>query len=296
MASNFSRIIPVALAGLFLFSSTAAAEIKTFHAESSYFAVDSEPIQKAQESAFQNTLREISETANAYLKSDSYVKNSRLKQDDVEIFTAAVLKISSKNFSKNFTPDGKLEIIATVDAEMDTDSVVEILTELRAARNASKNFDAVLEDYTRRKNQFDTIYGDYINAFQKRVMQKIRDGCKLQNDGQLEEALKLYNEALEKLIARNAELSLVYVKRGQIYILQGKNELAAADFEKAVSLNNDSVGIHYARAALFDWNGQNSQAVGEYRAFVKDADIVYYDVEIYNALGRIVELESDGAD
>ena len=287
---SFKSILVVGMI-LVLFSPYAFAEVRTFHGESEYIMNDSEPIKKAQEIAFYQTIREIAEQAGVYIESSSKISNGKLKSDEIAATTTAVLKIKIKKYGKEYTQDGKLKILASVDAEMDTDNVEELLKELIEARKSSKNYEEVLKDYTKRKNQFDTVYGDYLNSFQKRIMQKIRDGCKLQNEDKLDEALKLYNEAIVETSKENAELSLVYVKRGHIYNLQRQSNLALSDFEKAIALNNDLVGIHYAKALLLESRDNKSEAVKEYRAFLKDADIVYYDTEITDSLNRIVELE-----
>ena len=133
-----------------------------------------------------------------------------------------------------------------------------------------------------------------MSSSQKRIMRTIRDGCKLQLDGKLDEALKLYDAAIAEAAANDAEISVAYIKRGHVYNLQGKGNLAKADFEKALALNNDAVGVHYAKAVLLDISGNKIQAAQEYRAFVKGAGIVYYDMEITDALNRIVELEEAG--
>ena len=122
-------------------------------------------------------------------------------------------------------------------------------------------------------------------------MRTIRDGCKLQLDGKLDEALKLYDAAIVEATANDAEISLAYIKRGNVYRMQHKNDLATADFEKALALNNDATGIHFVKAVIAEVGGDKVQAAQEYRAFVKDADIIYYDTEIIFALNRIVTLE-----
>ncbi len=279
------------LAVLIVGEQNCAAEVKTFHAESSYLMDKSEPIKIAQETVFNDAIRKISESANVFIESLSLSRDSELELDRVESFTAAVLRIKSKSFVKELTSDGGLKITVKVDAELDTDDAAEILNELREAKNSSRNYEEVLKDYTERKKNFDTVYGEYLGSYQKRIMRTIRDGCKFQSDDKLDEALKLYDAAIEESIANDAELSLAYIKRGHVYNLQGKKNLAAADFEKALALNNDAVGIHFIKAVMLDEKKNNLQAAQEYRAFVKDADIVYYDTEIISALDRIVELE-----
>ena len=110
-------------------------------------------------------------------------------------------------------------------------------------------------------------------------------------DGKLDEALKFYDEAIAEAADNNAELSLAYIKRGLVYGSQNKPELLIADFEKALALDNDEVGLHFVKAFALEVDGDKAQAAQEYRAFVKDADIVYYDAEIMVALERIVKLE-----
>ena len=268
-----------------------SAEVKTFHAESSYLMDKSEPIKIAQETAFNEAVRKISEEANVAINSLSVSRDSELELDRVESFTAAVLRVKAKNFGKEFTADGGLKITVAVDAELDTDNAAELLNELRAAKKSAKGYEKVLKDYTERKKNFDTIYGEYLSSYQKRIMRTIRDGCKLEMEGKLDEALKLYDVAIAESVANDAELSLAYIKRGFVYAMQNKSELMVADFEKALSLNNDAIGIHYVKAVMAQARGEKAKAAQEYRTFVKDADIVYYDVEIISTLNKIVELE-----
>lgn len=268
-----------------------AAEVKNFSAESSYVMDKGEPIKIAQETVFNDAIRKISESANVFIDSLSLSRDSEIELARVESFTAAVLRIKSKSFVKELTSDGGLKITVKVDAELDTDDAAEILNELREAKNSSRNYEEVLKDYTERKKNFDTVYGEYLGSYQKRIMRKIRDGCKLQRDGKLDEALKLYDAAIAESVANDAELSLAYIKRGVVYIMQNQVELAIKDFERALELDNDAVGIHLLKAFVGEGDGDKAQAAQEYRAFVKDADIVYYDMEIISALDRIVELE-----
>ncbi len=273
------------------FGGQCSAEIKTFHAESSYVMERSEPIKDAQDFVFKEAIRTISEKAGLVIKSLSIIRDNELELDRLETLTAAVLRVKSKTFGKEFDADGSLTITVAVDAEIDTDDAAEILNELRKAHNSSQNYEEVFKDYTERKKNFDTVYSEYLGSYQKRIMRKIRDAAKLQNDGKLDEALKLYDEAIAESVSEGAELTVAYVKRGHVYNLQSKANLATADFEKAIALNNDAVGVHYAKAILLDGRGDKVQVVQEYRAFVKDADIAYYDMEITDAVNRIVELE-----
>lgn len=277
-----------ALAALNLGGQVCSAEIKTFHAESSYRMDKGEPIKIAQETAFNEAIRKISEEASVAINRLSVSRDSELEFDRIENFTAAILRVKSKTFGKEFTDDGGLKITVTVDAEIDTDNAAELLNELREARNSAKNYEEVLKNYTERKNNFNTVYGEYLGSYQKRIMRKIRDGCKLEMEGKLDEALNLYDAAIAESVANDAELSLAYVKRGFVYAMQNKAELAAVGFEKALSLNNDAIGVHYVKAVMAETSGNKIQAAQEYRAFVKDADIVYYDVEIISAPDRIV--------
>lgn len=280
-----------ALAALNFGGQTASAEVKNFHAESFYQMNRGEPIKDAQDKVFKDAIRMISEEAGVVVESLSKSKNSQLEVDRMESFTATVLRVKSKTFGKELTSDGGLTITVAVDAELDTDNAVELLNELREARNSSKNYEEVLKDYTERKKNFDTVYGEYLGSYKKRIMRTIREGCKLEMDGKFDEALKLYDAAISESVANDVEISLAYIKRGNVYRTQGKNNLAAADFEKALALNNDATGVHFVKAIMAEADGNESLAAQEYHTFVKDADIVYYDVEIIAALDRIVALE-----
>lgn len=236
-------------------------------------------------------MKKISAEAVSFVETSNVSKDNELEVNRVETFTAAVLRIKSKTFGKKFTNEGSLEISAVVEAEVDTANIDKLFSELSAAHNSNRSYEKVLEDYTKQQKQFDTVYGEYLGSYQKRIMRTIRDGCKLQLDGKFDEALKLYDAAIIEATANDAELSLAYIKRGNVYKTQGKNNLAAADFQKALALNNDAVGVHFVKAVMAEASGDKVQAAQEYRAFVKDADIVYYDAEIIFALDRIVALE-----
>lgn len=270
-----------------------SAEVKTFHAESSYLMSRSEPIKIAQETVLNDAVKKISEEAGVIVESLSKSKDAALEIDRVETFTAAVLRIKSKTFGKKFTAEGGLTITVKVDAELDTDNAAEILNELRQAKASNKNYETVLKEYTERKNNFDTVYGEYLGSYKKRIMRKIREGCKLEMAEKFDDALKSFDEAIDESIANNAELSLAYIKRAFVNLALKNVDAAAKDFKRAIELDNDPVGIHLVKAILLEPHDK-VQAAQEYRAFVKDADIIYYDVEIIVALERIVNLEEAG--
>lgn len=276
---------------LLIFGGQCSAEVRTFHAESSYLMDKSEPIKIAQEIVFNDAVRKISEEAGVEVAGLSESADSALELDSVETFTAAVLRIKSKTFGKQFNADGGLTITVAVDAELDTDDAAELLNELRQAKASDKNYDAVLKEYTERKNNFDTVYGEYLGSYQKRIMRTIRQGCKLENDGKFDDALKSFDAAIAESIANNAELSLAYIKRGFVNFELNNIDAAAKDFKRALELDNDATGLHLVKAIVLESQGDKVQAAQEYRAFVKDADIIYYDVEIIFALDKIVTLE-----
>ena len=279
------------LAILIVGEQNCAAEVKSFHAESSYIMDRGEPIKDAQDAVFNDAIQKISESANVFIDSSSLSRDSELEHARIESFTAAVLRIKSKSFLKELTDDGGLKITVKVDAELDTAAAEEILNELREAKNSSRNYEEVLKDYTERKKNFDTVYGEYLGSYQKRIMRKILEGCKLQSDGKLDEALKLYDAAIEEATANGAEFSIAYAKRAFIYRSQGKEDLAMADIKKAINANNDDAFFHLIQGIVSEIEGDKTQAVQEYRAFVQDANIVFYDTEIIEILDRIVELE-----
>ena len=268
-----------------------SAEVKTFHAESSYLMDRGEPIRDAQDIVFSEAVKKISAEASSFVESSNVSKDNELEVSRVETFTAAVLRIKSKTFDKELMSNGGLKIIVSVDAELDTDNAAELLNELREAKKSAKGYEEVLKDYIARKKNFDTIYGEYLGSYQKRIMRTIRDGCKQELNGKFDEALKFYDAAIAEATANDAELSLVYIKRGFVYAMQKKAEPFVEDFKRALALNNDAVGVHFVKAVMAESLGDKAQAAQEYRAFVKDADIIYYDVEIIAALDRIVELE-----
>ena len=268
------------------------AEIKNFQYKSEYIMKDSEPIKRAQEIAFNMALRNISEQAGIYIDSSSNSEFGKLTKDEIESITAAIVKVKSKKYSKEITSDGKLKIFADVIAEVDIDKAEQLLNDLAKAHKSSKSYEQVLKEFNDNRGQYSELYNRYIVFVKKAAMRKVREGCHLMNEGKIDEAIECFNDA----ILKNSDIGRAYIKRGHIYILQGKFDLAQSDFEKALQLNNDDMGIHYVKAVMAERQKNKLQAINEYREFIKLADIVYYDVEITEALDKIIELDPDGVD
>ena len=163
-------------AALTVCDNMASAEITSFHKETVYHMDRGEPIIEAQEKAFKDAIRLISEDAGKIIESLSQVKDGQMATDRLEVFTAAVLHVKAKHFDKTIESNGELSITASVDAELDTDDAAELLNEIREARNSDKNYEAVLKAYTERKNFFDTVYGEYLDSYKKRILKIIQAG------------------------------------------------------------------------------------------------------------------------
>ena len=291
MMMKFTKILLVITTLIMLNTSSAAAAVEVLHGNASRIMSGAEVINSVKEKIYNEAMRQISEKAGVYITSNSQTLNGKLTDDEIETITAAIINVTSTQYSKQFT-DEVLKVSVAIDAELDVDRANEILDELARAHNSSKSIDQALTEYLKSQGLYDELQAKFAKIKARQTYLKVRDGIKLQADGKLNEALAHYNEALTE----NPNLLPVYIKRGHIYFIQGDSKAAVADYEKALAIGGNNDGLHYVKAVLAERSGKIAEAVKEYRIFVKAADIVYYDVEIEDALDKICDLDPDGVD
>src|SRR6266853_2035175 len=105
-----------------------------------------------------------------------------------------------------------------------------------------------------------------------RVAVAIRRGEQFFEIGELTDALKEYQKALE--VMRNS--SLAHYRIGEVFFLQGNNQLAANEFREALSGDLEpkwtEVWAHIHLGNIFDITDQRERAVNEYRLAIRTKD------------------------
>jgi aminopeptidase N len=105
-----------------------------------------------------------------------------------------------------------------------------------------------------------------------RVAVAIRRGEQFFEIGEFTDALKEYQKALE--VTRNS--SLAHYRIGEVFFLQGNNQLAANEFREALSGDLEpkwtEVWAHIHLGNIFDITDQRDRAVNEYRLALRTKD------------------------
>ena len=231
-------------------------------------------------------MRNIAQQAGVYIESSSRSSDSQLTNDEIELLTSALVKVKTKNFSKDAGKDDKLIVTVTVQAEIDTEQTSRMLNELMMAKKIEADYKKLKTEYADAIKNYDRLKNQYKMNLEQLARHYIREGQCKERQGDLNLALHLY----EKAIDSNPNYARAYSRRGHIYFKQKEFALAQLDYEKAESLDHTESGAHYGKAMLLEKQGKNEEAVEEYRKFVKYADIIEYDIEITQALDRMVNL------
>lgn len=100
----------------------------------------------------------------------------------------------------------------------------------------------------------------YMGNAQSRYAQKCLDGFSSENRGDLDDAIKLYSEA----IALNPTTAEAYGYRANAYVISLQFENAIADVNKAISFNPTSLVLHHLRANCFFETSSYQNAIADY--------------------------------
>ena len=112
------------------------AKIETFNATGEYTVSKKETIQQAEDAAFAEALRSISEQVGVLVSSNTQVKNSSVTHDEIVTISRNLIKVISKKFERNVTSAGDIHIIAHVTGNVDSDVVI---SEITHASNKNRN-------------------------------------------------------------------------------------------------------------------------------------------------------------
>lgn len=281
------RICLLALAGFLATINSVFAAVEPFEAQAEYMMENNESIKYAQETALNEAIRRISQQAAVVIRSHSTAADNQLSSDEMEMVTSTIVQVKEKRFQKRLGANDKIVVTAFVKAELDTDRAEQMSKELLAAKDTARDYEKIREEYSTAQSQYNALQGQYSLVVQKSAKFKAKQGIKLEREGKVAEAMKLYEEA----IAADPNYARSYSRRGHIYRMQGKRDLAMKDYDKAYALDPKEAGCHYGRAIYLEQDGQKLQAAKEYRLFIEYSDILEYDLEIPQVLDKIIEIE-----
>lgn len=259
---------------------------QSFNGHSEYVLDKKESIKDGQVVAYREAMRSIVQQAGIHIKASSSMADNIQTNDVIEALATAVVKVTDKKFEKNIEGQGAIKVLADVKANVDVDFAQKMLSELIQIRETAKAKNQTMEEYQKKSSQYSELNAKYIEVLKSNAKQTVREGIKQEHNGQVDVAMSIYNN----LIAEYDGFAMAYSRRGHLYRLQGRDDLAMQDYNKAASLDEQDAGWHYGKAVLLEKKGQIQEAVKEYRLFVKYSNILDDNPEIIKALERIVEL------
>lgn len=266
---------------------SASAELLTLSGQGEYIMEDNETVGDAQNVAYREAMRYISQQAGVYIESVSQSENNQLTQDEIVALTETVVQVKEKRFERAITTDGKIKILAFLSASLDTDKADAMMKERVEAHRTETQYNKATSDYEQLKGERDNLKTQYEIAAEGGARGSIRHGDELMEQKKFAEAFACYDRAVNTA----ESFAEAYSKRGEALRMQNRDDEAMRDYEKALSLDEKDALGHYGRACILDKRGERRDAVKEYRLFMDYADIDFYDEEISKALDRIMKLD-----
>ena len=127
---------------IFITPQMAEAKVETFTATGEYTVSKKETIQQAEDAAFAEALRSISEQVGVIVSSNTQVKNSSVTHDEIITISKNLIKVVSKKFERNVTSAGDIHIIAYVTGNVDSDVVISEINSISNQKHTRGNSDS----------------------------------------------------------------------------------------------------------------------------------------------------------
>lgn len=272
---------------IFLHCSIANAEMKLFEGKGEYWMTGQDSIKYAEEWAFKEAMRSISQQAVVAINSKSASIDNQISSDEIEMVTATVISVKEKKYDKNIATDGKVMVSASVKGELDVDAAEKMVNSIVEAKRIEKDKLKLNKEISKIKKQFIELKGENPLIAHQLNLTKFYDAIKMEKNNKKEEVFDMYNEIIEEEV----NFAPAYSHRGHLYMEKGEFDLAKRDYDKATAIDDKEAGCHYGRAALLEKTGKLIEAAKEYRMFIEYADILEYDDKIPIVLQKIRDLE-----
>jgi len=281
------KIATCIMAGLLLLPAGADAAIRTINGTGEYIMEDNETMKQAQDKAYEEAMRSISQQAAVYVRGSSKAENMELKEDEVELMATALVQVKEKRFTKEVMADGKLRIKAFLTGDIDEEAAEKALAEKVAQFKQKKALDAAKAQHAAQQNAKETAKKEYDEAMRHTVMALLADGDALQKQGKYAAAMEKYNEVIKE----HPDYAKGYVRRGECCLATGKLEAAMQDFNHAVTLDPKEAESYYGRGRAYEKQGKKQEAIADYRKFLEVSNIVEHGEKITKVIERLAELE-----
>ncbi|MBR3622352.1 MAG: tetratricopeptide repeat protein, partial [Selenomonadaceae bacterium] len=190
---------------------------------------DNETLKDAQEVAYKEAMRSISQQVAVYVKSKSQAEDFQITDDVVELISTSILKVEEKKFIKEIMPDGKLKIKAFVSGTLDESATDKALNDKIAAFREKKRYDESLAEHKEQQRQRENAEKEYNNALRNTSAAILEQADALYKSKDYSGAVAKYTEIIE----RHPTFANAYVGRGNAYFELKQYDKASKDFQKA---------------------------------------------------------------
>lgn len=267
---RMATVLIGAALGLFLYG-PANAETRTFEREYTYQAGDDDSRNSSRACAMREVKRLILEEIGVYLEAKTEVKDFRMTNDQVVMYTAGI--VSTEVLAEKW--DGSLFYLkARVAADPDEiarsiDRLRKDVEKTRELEDLRKNVSALLAENERLKGALassdDKVKGPALAAYQKNMgalnaLDWFEKGYTSEMAGDFREAIKAYDMA----ISINPAYAPAYNNRGKCYARLGDYTRAARDLDRAVALGPNIATIRYNRGNLNNRLGRYQRALADF--------------------------------
>lgn len=283
------KIVVMGLAAgcIFLPLTDAEAAVREISGTGEYIMEDNETMKQAQDKAYEEAMRSISQQAAVYIRSDSKAESSVLTKDEVELLATALVQVREKRFTKEVMPDGKLRVKAFLTGDLDEEATEKALAEKVAKFKQQKALDEAKAKHAAQQGAKEAAQKEYNEAMRHTVTALLADGEALLKQGKYAAAMEKFNEVIKD----HPNYAKGYVRRGECYSGMGKMEAAMQDFNKAITLDPKEAESYYGRGQAYEKQGKKQEAVADYRKFLEVSNIVEHGEKITAALDRLAQLE-----
>ena len=235
-------------------------------ADGTYTIGESETIEDGKFMALQNAKRNAIEQAGTYIVSCSRTNNYTLSQDEINSVAAGVIKTTILEETQTANASS-MTFYVRIRADIDQTDIDNIL---KAAHSASEEVKAsnkmvYLKKILANSEDKQTIITEINdNRMLLEASKYYNEGNRLLLRGQLQEAIDQLNIALS--ISHN--YASAYADRGIAYALLHNDAQATSDLYNALQLNSNLVICHWYLGEIFDFDGNQNEALKHYQAFV----------------------------
>lgn len=270
-------------------SSVAHAEVKTYIGVGDYVLSDDVPPGDIKNKAKLYAERNAIEQAGIFVRSNSVVKNHKLKKDEISVIAGEILKITNVKYEIIPLNDdsGIAKYKVTITAEIDTNNLRDAINkflnrddqERENLVEQNKALQKIIEEQAKRikelennavriKSQEDK---DNINAEIRSIdnytvaIQKYNEGSVFLNQKNYKEAIRLYTESIQL----NPKYAVVYNDRGYSYHELKQYNLAIEDFNKAIELDPQYSYPYNNRGRSYARLNNYEQAISDYNKAIQ---------------------------